>query len=139
MKSLRLFFLSLIFTCFGHALQGQSEWQPALINYDGTNENEGIIGTYQISTCNNADVVLFKLENTTGKKFKAQWYHLLQDKEGKDFKGDANLQSFMIEPNKTHAGTCKDNVLMLKLSDFGITKEQLGTFIALAFNIQEVN
>lgn len=137
MKTLRFIALIVLFIN-GSSLLSQAEWQPVLINYDGTNENEGVIGNYQLSTCNNADVVIFKLENTTTKKFKAQWYHLLQDKDGKDFKGAANLQTLILEPGKTQTGSCKDKVLMIKLGDFGITKEQFGTFIALAFNIQEV-
>lgn len=138
MKSLKFILLFLFFTVSSGTMLSQSEWQPVLINYDGTNENEGIIGTYKLSTCNNVDVVIFKLENTSGKKFKAQWYHLIQNKEGKDYKGDAKLQSLILQPNKTVTGNCKDIVMTLKLSDYGISKEQFGTFIALAFNIQEV-
>lgn len=130
-----LFFLAL----FISPIKAQSGWQPVLINYDGTNENEGIIGTYSLATCNNSDVVVFRLENTTTHKFKAQWFHLIQDNAGKDYKGQATLQSYIIEPNTTHAGTCKDKVLTIKLSDYGITKENFGTFIALAFNIQQIN
>lgn len=137
MKTLRFIFLFALFLN-GLSSLGQSEWQPVLINYDGTNENEGVIGNYQLSTCDKEDVVIFKLENTTSKKFKAQWYHLIQDKEGKDFKGAAMLQTFILEPSKTNVGSCKDKTLTIKLNDFGINKDQFGTFIALAFNIQEV-
>jgi hypothetical protein len=140
MKTPRLFlFLLFLFTINVFQLNAQSGWQPVLINYDGTNENEGIIGTYSISSCKNSDVVFFRLENTTSFKFKAQWFHLIQDKEGKDFKGNALLQTFIIDPNTTHTGSCKDKVLTIKLSDFGIAKENFGTFIALAFNIQQIN
>jgi hypothetical protein len=137
MKKLFLIMSMLIMACYVHS-QTSTEWQPVLINYDGTNENEGIIGHYKLSRCNNEDVVIFKLNNTSAHKFKAQWYHLIQDNTGKDFKGKADLQSLVIEPNKTYEGACKsgNGELVISLKEFGISKTSFGTYIALAFNLQ---
>ncbi len=124
-------------TCYVHS-QNSTEWQPVLINYDGTNENEGVIGHYKLSTCNREEVVIFKLENTTTHKFKAQWYHLIQDNSGKDYKGKADLQALVIEPKKTYGGACisKHNEMIISLKEFGVSKKNFGTYIALAFNLQ---
>lgn len=137
MKKFFLIMSMFIMACYAHS-QTSNEWQPVLINYDGTNENEGVIGHYKLSTCNNEDVVIFKLKNTTSHKFKAQWYHLIQDNAGNDFKGKADLQALVIEPNKTYEGECKkgNEEMVISLKKFGISKKSFGTYIALAFNLQ---
>jgi len=124
------------FMCISLNAQTNSNWQPVLNNYDGTNLNEGVEANCSLAKCGADDVVIIKLTNNNSVKLKATWSHLIQNKEGQSFTGNNNQISLLLQPNSENIGACNNMTqLIVKLSDFGVTKDQFEYYIAKNFHL----
>lgn len=138
MKNLSTIFIAVFLLLLSFAkAQSTQNWQPVLNNYDGTNLNEGVEATCLLSQCNNNDVLIFKLVNSTNKKFKATWYLTIQTKDGNKHTGNNAQYTLILKPNSDNVGDCSGSVkeLIIKLSDYGVTKDNYEYLMANGFNL----
>jgi len=118
----RLFFVSVLFFSSLVKSQEKKNWEPLLINVDGTNRFDDLEAFYCLSNCNDTSTVFLKFKNNNNYKLKIQWKVIMIDKAGNFFPGKNESCELVIEPLKEMKGECSvdANQLKVKLTDFGI-------------------
>src|ERR1017187_9742416 len=126
----------LLFSC----AKAQTEnWQGLYLGSpDGTNSFNGVEAYYTISTCNNNDVILIRLTNHNAYAVKAGWQDFVMSKDNKKLDRATVQDSVTIQPQSVVAGECAGNSvqLVIKLTDFGILKEDFKEFRNLLVLLQ---
>jgi len=124
----------LLFTC----VNAQTEnWQGLYLGSpDGTNSFNGVEAYYTLATCNNTDVILIKLTNHNGYSVKACWQDFVLTNDNKKLSNVSAQDSITIQPQAVVAGDCSGNSgqLVIKLTDFGILKEDFKEFVPAKFD-----
>ncbi len=121
----------------GLKAQTTENWQGLYLGSpDGTNSFNGVEAYYTISTCNNNDVILIRLTNHNAYAVKAGWQDFVMSKDNKKLDRSTAQDSITIQPQTIVAGDCNGNSvqLVIKLTDFGILKEDFKEFIPAKFD-----
>ena len=131
-----LFFI--VFILFSYFVKAQVSvgWQPLLLNTDGTTTFDGVEGFYQIITCNSNEEILVMLINHNNYKVKAGWKDFVVAKDEQQLPRSSFQDSITIGPNSELMGECngKNPQLEMKLTDFGILKEDFQDFVTSNFD-----
>src|ERR1700733_1441095 len=120
------------FIFFGSFLKAQTtaNWQPLTLNINGTNSFDGVESQYVLTSCNNNEFILLELTNHNAYAVKACWKNMVINTEDQKLPYNNTQDSVLIQPNSTVQGQCTGNTdkLVLKLTDFGILKEDFKAF-----------
>ncbi len=117
--------------------QSTSNWKGLYLGSpDGTNALNGIEVYYTITTCNSNDVILLSMTNHNAYTVKAGWQDFVMSTANNKLSSTTVQDSVTILPKTTLAGDCTNNTvqLVLKLTDFGILKEDFKEFMVSKFD-----
>jgi hypothetical protein len=113
----------LLFSISSVFAQSNSNWNPIGLTLDGRNTQNGVEAFYQLSKCNNEDVVFIKFINNNAKAVVVEWNDAIINKELKwvsNQKGN-NKKTLTIGANKVIFGDCSSKnqpELIVKVHDF---------------------
>ncbi len=117
-------------------------WTPCSENpVDGTFGINGVRAYYQLSTCNNLETVLLKVENLNGYAVKVGWNDVVYTNDDKKLQLSGPQDSLTIAPNSSAIGECNNmnSKLAIKLNDFGTDKYNFLTFRVINFDFVPVH
>lgn len=118
--------------------QNSNQWTPVLVNVDGTNTFKNVEVYYSLSSCGSDDVVILKMINANTTDVKAQWVTDIVTKDDKEHYGNTKLVSVKLKASSEVVGACNSNIkeLVIKLSDFGVSKNDFSTIIGSSFYVE---
>ncbi len=117
--------------------QTNVNWQGLYLGSpDGTNALNGVEVYYTLATCNNNDVILLSMTNHNAYTVKAGWQDFVMSTTNSKLPSTTVQDSVTIPAKATLAGDCANNTiqLVLKLTDFGILKEDYKEFMVSKFD-----
>jgi hypothetical protein len=138
-------FYLLLISCFLFCgfvkAQTTENWQPLTLNINGTNSFDGVEAQYALTSCNNNEFILLQITNHNSYTVKACWKNMVINTEDQKLPYNNTQDSVMIQPNSTVQGQCTGNTgkLVLKLTDFGILKEDFKAFFMNGFDFATIH
>lgn len=140
-----LIFLLTIFLTVPHktTAQNNSDWQPIYLQVTGVNTMDGVEASFQINTCNGADVIYIKFINHNAKPVKIEWFDAVFSQELKWHNKDqaADKKSLILSANAEVKGACSSNLypaLFVKVKDFVADKKDFKRYSASQFKVVSV-
>jgi hypothetical protein len=126
---------SIFFFSFSHA-QTNTGWMPVWLGADGTNSFSGVEAYYQVTTCNNVEVVQLKLINHHTYAVKAGWKGMVLTNSDEKLYGNNQADSVLIAANAQVVGDCSGNTpsLTRNLTDFSTDVANLKTYLTTSFD-----
>jgi len=134
------FLLSFLFVTF-NSLEGfsQSNWNPIGLDVAGHNTMSGVEASYQLSTCNGADVVFVQLINHNAYAVTVEWYPAVFTQDHQWFKKEtpADKKSVTLNANSQLDGDCSGTKpeMIILLSDFSVQAINFFRYGALNFSV----
>lgn len=144
MKHMRLTFSILSFILFFSVLsvsaQSNSSWSPIGLTVNGKNMQNNVEASYQLSKCNNEDVVYIKLFNYNTDAVIVEWNDAIFTKELKWVK-ENKIKSLTIGGNEVIFGECSNtskSELVVKVSEFIKNIDDFNKFGTTSFKVTTI-
>ncbi len=149
-KRVRLFVFFLGIFCFSLSLCAQTDlptanpdWQPIYLLVNGGNTMDGIEASFQLSKCNQEDVVYVKYVNHNTYPVKVEWFDAVFTQELKWINEErvAAKKSITLSANEEAKGECLKSAnakLVVKIKDFIKDKKDFKRYSASQLTITAV-
>lgn len=140
MKRISLLVLAALLYC-GAAISQNQQWTEAFARADGATMVKGVEVLSLQGECNGNDVIFIKMINHNDYEVKFDWNNAMLVNESWMDNPNQNVKSsIVIEPKGEVAGSCAGTFtqLVVKVSDFGITLNEMKYFQVTGHDINEV-
>jgi hypothetical protein len=116
--------------------QATDNWQPVTLNINGTNGFDGVKAYWELTTCNNIEVVMLDFVNNNNYAVRASWKNFVINNDDAKLPSSIVQDSVTIPANSSLKADCSGNnkALVLKLSDFAADKYNFKTFTTTGFD-----
>ncbi len=117
--------------------QSNQNWQGIYLGSpDGTTNFNGVTVFYTLTTCNNNDILLLSMTNKNSYAVKVGWLDNVITNDARNLSRGNVPDSLTIQPQSSVTGDCTSNSvqLVIKLTDFGILKEDFKEFAVSKFD-----
>ncbi|MDO9185786.1 MAG: hypothetical protein Q7W13_07225 [Bacteroidia bacterium] len=144
LKYFFLFLLAIFLTTSDRAnAQNNSDWQPIYLLVTGGNTMDGVEASFQVNTCNGADVIYIKFINHNAKPVKIEWFDAVfsQDLKWNSKEQPGDKKSLVLSANTEVKGECGKNLypeLSVKVKDFVADKKDFKRYSASQFRLVSV-
>jgi len=130
----------LFFSVLSVSAQSNSSWSPIGLTVNGKNMQNNVEASYQLSKCNNEDVVYIKLFNYNTDAVIVEWNDAIFTKELKWVK-ENKIKSLTIGGNEVIFGECSNtskSELVVKVSEFIKNIDDFNKFGTTSFKVTTI-
>ncbi len=141
-KKLKTLVFMLLLPGFSVFAQPDTGWKPIGLTINGRNMQQGVEAFYQLTKCNNENVVFIKLVNHNSYKVISEWNDAVFSKQltWHSNKKEDKRKSVVIDGNSMVLGDCSGKSLkelMVRVGDFIDNIDNFTLFKAESFIVTE--